>query len=149
MLALLAEPPVTTRVIMSSIHGVATEGVPSSSVPASPTPTDDWALVGTDTLGAFATYLMLQASANAEELALAWVGDELSVYRGSEASGDETTTAFVWSCVFDNEAHATAAVSLLALAAPDADVKRSGKVVTLAATDDGSDVAWAFSEPTQ
>jgi hypothetical protein len=149
MLALLAQPPVTTRVIMSSIHGVATEGAPSSSVPPSPTPTDDWALVGTDTLGAFATYLMLQASGNAEELALGWVGDQLSVYRGSEASGDETTTAFVWSCVFDNEAHATAAVGQLALAAPDVEAKRSGNVVTVAATDDGSDVAWAFTEPTQ
>jgi hypothetical protein len=143
MLALLADPPVTTRVIMSSVHSVATEGAPSSSVPPSPAPTDDWALVGTDTLGAFATYLMLQASGEAEELALAWVGDRLSVYRGSEGS-DETTTAFVWSCRFDNEAHATAAVGLLALAAPDVEVKRSGQVVTLAAANDGSDVEWGF-----
>jgi hypothetical protein len=132
---------------MKSIHGVAVEGAPSASVLPSPTPTDAWALVGNDTLGAFATYLMLQTSGDAEELALAWVGDRLSVYRGSETSGDETTTAFVWSCAFDSEVHATAAAGLLARAAPGVEARRSGQHVTLAATDDGSDIAWAFAEP--
>jgi hypothetical protein len=43
--------------------------------------------------------------------------------------------------------HATAAAGLLARAAPGVEARRSGQHVTLAATDDGSDIAWAFAEP--
>jgi hypothetical protein len=146
MLDLLAAPPSTTHAMLSSIEGVTDDGFAAADFEA-PVAPDAWSLAGEDELGAFVTFLMLQKPAGTQEardLALAWRGDHLFVYGGSEASGDRTSTAFVWSCDFDSAAHATSAAGVLTGALGDVDVRATGSRVTVAANDDGSELEWAF-----
>jgi hypothetical protein len=146
MLALLAAPPQTTHAILASAARITDDAFTPSDI-AEPAAPEAWEAVSDDVLGSFATFLMLQKLAGTEQargLALAWRGDRLSVYAGSEASGDRTTTAFVWSCELDDDAHASDVADLLQQGLSDIAVRVSGTRVTVAAADDGSDVGWAW-----
>jgi hypothetical protein len=151
MLGLLAKPPETTHTILASVDRVTDDAFTPSDI-AAPSAPDTWTELRAEVLGAFGTFLMLQKLAGTEParaLALAWRGDRLSVYAGSEASGDQTTTAFVWSCEFDGDAHASDAGELLAHGLEGVAVHVSGTRVTVAAADNGADVSWASALPPQ
>jgi hypothetical protein len=147
ILDLLAAPPKTTHTIMSSVTRVVDDTFEPKDIEA-PSPPDAWGLVAEDDLGAFATFLMLQKLTDtdtARNFGLAWRGDHLSVYAGSEAAGDPSATAFAWSCDFDSEAHASGAAKLIQQGLTDIDVRVSGTRLTVAASDDGSNIDWAFA----
>jgi hypothetical protein len=146
---LLANPPLTTRTIVNSIDRVTRDGFMPSEITA-PTPPDAWTALGEERLGAFGTYLLVQkllGNDQAKSLAVMWRGDSLVVYGGSEASGDTSTTAFLWSCDLADAGSATAIGNALSGALAGVEVQVNDKRVTVAAANDGSDIAWAFAEP--
>jgi hypothetical protein len=150
ILDLFASPPPTTHEIMGSVVKVTKDTFTPTQF-ASPSPPDAWVASADDVLGAFGAFLMLEKLAapdRARALALAWRGDRMSIYAGSEASGDPTTTAFSWSLDFDTEANATVVAGLVA-ALDGVEVQTDGTTVTLAAADNGSDVAWALGASLQ
>jgi hypothetical protein len=149
ILDLLAAPPSTTHTIMSSSERVTQDGFTAADFQA-PSAPDAWVVAGDDEFGAFLTFLMLQKAAGTDEardLALAWRGDHAFVYAGSEASGHQTSTAFVWSCDFDTAANANGAADVIRGALGDVEVRVSGSRLTVAANDAGSDAEWAFAAP--
>jgi len=149
MLELFAKPPETTHTILASVERVMDDAFTPSDI-AAPSAPDAWTALSADVVGAFGTFLALQKLAGTEvarELALGWRGDRLSVYAGSQTSGDQTTTAFVWSSEFDGAAHASQAGELLEHGLAGVTVHVSGTRVTVAAADNGADVGWASAPP--
>ena len=148
VLDLFASPPADTQVLMASVDAVATDVEP---VPIdAPVPTDDWAPLGDDVLGAFGTFELLGKRTSlytARELALAWRGDRLAIYGGA---GDQhvAQTAVVWQCEFADAASATKAEQRLRAGAGTVQLAPGGTRVTLALASDSSSLPWAVGAST-
>jgi len=148
VLDLFASPPADTQVLMASIDAVATDVEPVQI--DAPVPTDDWAPLGDDVLGAFGTFELLGKRTSvdtARELAVAWRGDRLAIYGGA---GDQhvAQTAVVWQCEFADAASATKAQQRLRGGAGTVQLAPGGTRVTLARASDASSLPWAVGAST-
>ena len=141
-----AAPPAGTRILLDP---ASSDSVPAWTAPAAPTPTADWTLTQAATLGAWGVFMLLAQDAiagDADVQARSWRGDRLWVYGGSGATVSATATVVVWRIAFADSAMAASVAQRLSARFT---TQASGNEVTIAGTDSGASLVWAFAPPAQ
>jgi hypothetical protein len=147
--ARFSEPPVTTHAVMASVAATLDDDFAPSQI-ALPTPPDGWELLGDEVLGSFGTFFLLERAAGrvrARELALAWRGDHLGIYRAPSDAG--SVAAVIWYVDFASNQAAIDAAGFMPSPPAASSSRVSGTRVFVWGSGSQSYVDFGWAAPSQ
>jgi hypothetical protein len=142
--ARFSEPPATTHALMASVAATLDDDFAPSEI-ALPTAPDGWERLADEVLGSFGTFFFLERATSPErarELALAWRGDHLGIYRAPSGAGG-SVAAVIWYVDFASEQAAADAAGFMPSPAAASSSRVSGTRLFVGRSQSYVDFGWA------